>query len=153
VRTAAEGGFKVRIVASVPFVLLVLCLSTHAQQKEQWRRVATFEGTSVDIDTSDVIYGSDFTGRVRLRFTFSKPQPIPGNTGVKFRSVIEATEFMCTQRRYRVSSMQWLDAKGNEVDAAKADPDGIWKNVKEGSVMYKLMTPACELINEKRRNP
>jgi hypothetical protein len=147
---AAAGGFEMTIVA---LVLMLLSFSTHAQEQERWQRVATFEDTTVDLDTTNVVFGPDFTGRVRLRFTFSKPQPIPGNTKVKFRSVIETTEFLCTQRRHRQFAAQWLDDKGNEVDAVKADPDAQWKNVKVGSVMYKLMTPACELISEKRRNP
>jgi hypothetical protein len=142
-----------RIVGSVAFFFVLLCFSTPAQEKEQWQRVATFEDTTVDVDTTTVVFGSQFTGRVRLRFRSSKVQPVPGNTEAKSRVVIESVEFQCVERRYRVFSVEWLDDKGNKVDASEPRPDGEWKPVKAGSVMSKLMAPSCELISERRRNP
>jgi hypothetical protein len=140
-----------RIIGFVS-IFFLLSFSPTAQEKEQWRRVATFEDTTVDLDTSTVIVGSQFTGRVRLRFKSSKSQPIPGNTRTKSKIVIESVEFQCVEGRYRVVGVEWLDEKGNKIDESRPDQDGDWKPVKAGSVRSKLMTPSCELISEKRRN-
>lgn len=136
-------------------ILLLFCLPPHitAQEKDRWQRISTFEDSTVDLDTSNVTFGTDFTGRVSFRISLSKPETVPGRKDVKYKSVIETIECRCPERLYRVFAVKRFDSKGKRVDSEETGPTAEWKSVKHGIVMGKLFTSACELIEEKRRNP
>lgn len=139
-------------IASTLFLLL---LSYAPQEKIKWQRLYTYEDSAVEVDASNIIFSNDFTGRVRFRFVFSKPQPL--GKQLKYSSIIETIEFRCEQRRYRVVDVKRYDKKENPVDSDDPKSSGEWKQewegVKRGSMMDRFLQPGCHAIYEKRRNP
>lgn len=135
------------------FLSFMLLSFTAAQEKDRWQRIYSSDDAAVDLNTSSVIFGADFTGRVQFRISLSKPEPAPGNKSVKYKSVIETMEFRCPDRLYRVVEVKRFDSKGNQVDTVEAKPSVEWNAVKSIGMMSKLFTHACELIYEKKKNP
>ncbi|HEY7546513.1 MAG TPA: surface-adhesin E family protein [Blastocatellia bacterium] len=134
-------------------LLLLPVLQYFPQEEDKWKRLYTYEDSAVDIETSNIIFSSDFTGRVRFRITLSKPQTLGGGADVKYKSVIETMEFKCPERRYRVVAVKRFDGKGNMVQSSEAEPPPEWKTAGLGSMMGKFMEAGCEAIYEKKRNP
>jgi hypothetical protein len=130
----------------------VLPLCINAQEKEQWQHIYTYEKSSVEADAANVVFGSDFTGRVKFRFSFTEPQLVPDGRGIIYRRVIQTMEMRCYDRSYRVVSVERLDRKGRRVDVEEYEARE-WREVKRGSMMERLFKPGCDLIEEKRRNP
>lgn len=131
--------------------LLLLLLSYSPQEKIKWQRLYTYEDSAVDVDSSHIGFGNDFTGRVTFRFVFSKSQQLAGGK-LTYTSVTETIEFKCEQRQYRVVDVKRYDKKENLVDS---DPrrSEEWEDAKAGSMMDKFLQPGCHAIYEKRRNP
>ena len=138
------------ITGSILFLLPPLFYSP--QEKTKWQRLYTYEDSTVEVDASNIIFSTDFTGRVRFRFAFSKLQPLAGKQ-VRYRSVIETIEFKCPQRLYRVVDVKRYDGKGTLVDSDAPTPSADWEDVKARSMMDKFLQPGCHAIYEKRRNP
>jgi hypothetical protein len=138
------------LIASILFLLPLLFYSP--QEKSKWQRLYTYEDSTVEVDASNIIFSTDFTGRVRFRFAFSKLQPLAGKQ-VRYKSVIETIEFKCEQNRYRVVDVQRYDNKGTLVDSDAPTPSAVWEDVKARSMMEKFFQPGCHVIYEKRRNP
>ena len=59
--------------------ILLSLLSYPAQEEDKWRRLYTFDDATVEVSTSNIRFGTDFTGRVRFRLTLSKSGPLLGN--------------------------------------------------------------------------
>ena len=76
-----------------------------------------------------------------------------GKARVKYKSVIETVEFKCPERQYRVIEVKRFDSKGRVVDADQIEPVVAWKEIASGTMMDKLLEPACKIIYEKKRNP
>ncbi|MEW6207872.1 MAG: surface-adhesin E family protein [Acidobacteriota bacterium] len=140
---------KITSVASLLFVLLSLAAS---QEKDRWQRIYSSEDADVDLNISTVILGADYTGRVQFRISLSRPQPAPGKSDAKYKSVIETIEFKCPERLYRIIEVKRFDNKGNPVDTDENKPAEEWSAVK-GGMMNKLLTHGCELIWEKKKKP
>jgi Surface-adhesin protein E len=140
-----------QVTTCILFLLSLLPFTT--QEKDEWQRLYTFEDSTVDVSTSNIWFGTDFTGRIRFLLTLSKPEPVPGETGIKYKSVIETIEFRCSENLYRVVNVKRLDSKGNIIDPNEEQPTPVWKSVKAGSMMDKFYTPGCEVIYKKKRNP
>ena len=138
---------------TICILFLSLALPLTAQERDEWQRLYTFEDSAADVSTTNIWFGTDFTGRIRFRLTLSKPEPVPGKTGTKYKSVIETIEFRCTESLYRVVNVKRFDGKGNIVGSNEAQPTPEWKSVKAGSMMDKFYTPGCEAIYKKKRNP
>jgi hypothetical protein len=139
---------QVMTCAFLSFILLAA-----AQEKDHWQRIYSFDDATVDLNTSSVIFGPDFTGRVQFRISLSKPEPAPGNKGARYKSVIQTIEFRCPERLYRVVEVKRFDGKGNQIDSTETKPAEEWNGVKSGSLMSRLLTHGCELIYEKKKNP
>lgn len=138
--------------AACVFLLFFLLSASQAQEKEKWQHVQILEESIIDLDVSNVTFGTDFTGRVRFRISLDKSHPVPEKRDAKYKSVIETIEYQCYERRYRLFAMQRFDGKGKSVDAGEFKPATEWKAV-HGFVTEKLFTSACKLIEEKKRNP
>ncbi len=123
------------------------------QEKDEWQRLYTLEDSTIDVSNSNIVFGTDFTGRIKFRITLSKPQPISKNATVKYKSVIETIEFKCTERQYRIFDVKRFDSKGNTIDSNETQRSMEWKDIKLGSMMDKFLAPGCETIYKKKRNP
>jgi hypothetical protein len=135
-------------------VLFLLPLTTYTTQEPgEWQRIYTLEDSTVDVSNSNIVFGSDFTGRIRFRITLSKPEPVSKNATVKYKTVIEAIEFKCAERQYRIFDVKRFDSKGNTVDSDETQRSMEWKDIKPRSMMDKFFTPGCATITEKKRNP
>jgi hypothetical protein len=136
-------------------LLLALPASATAQEKgkEKWQRVYTYDDGFIEMDTSKVTFGSAKIGRVRFRTVFSKPEALKGAPGVKYKSRLETIEFKCAEKSYRIYEVTLLNPQGKPVQSYEREVTEEWKAVKFGSMMEKLFAPACNLIEEKRRNP
>jgi len=132
-------------------VLLTLIADASAQEKAEWQRLSTFQHSTLDMNTSDVTFGTDYTGRVMFRISLSKSETVPGDKNIKYKSAIQTMEFRCPERQYRVIEVKRYDSKGKLVDSDKADPATEWKEVKKGSFADDLFSPACKLIADKKR--
>jgi hypothetical protein len=140
----------------IPFAALLLLwfsLYLTAQEKEQWRRVYTMEDAFVDINTAKVTFGERNIGRVRFRWVLAKPEALEEPPGVRYKTRLETIEFKCDERRYRLAETTLLDTKGKLIRTDEQDPLAEWKALKPGGIMEKLFSPACGLIQQKRRKP
>jgi hypothetical protein len=147
----AVREFRMQPTASA-LLLLLLSLSASPQEKEQWQRIYTYNESSVDADAAKVVFGSGFTGRVKFRFLYRKPQILSDGKGIIYKAVIQTMELRCDETAYRVISIERLDNKGRRVDIEE-NGSAEWREAKRGSMMERLIRPGCELIYEKRRNP
>jgi hypothetical protein len=143
---------NMRIAVSIA-LLLWLSIVAVAQEKEQWRRVYTFDDGVVEMNTAKVTYGERSAGRVQFRWMWDKPLKLKETPEVSYKARLEVIEFKRPERRYRIFETTLLDAKGNAVRATEQDPSAEWKATKFGGFMEKLFNPACGLIEEKRRKP
>jgi hypothetical protein len=140
-------------IVACALLLLMLQSYPRAQEKDRWQRLQTFDESAIDIDTSNVVFGTDYTGRVRFRVTLSKPEPLSEDKGVKYKTIIQEVEFRCLERQHRIFKVTRFDNKGNPVGPDEGEPATEWKTVKKGTMMDRLLTSACNLIDEKKRNP
>ena len=135
-------------------ILFLLPLTTYiTQEPDEWQRIYTLEDSTVDVSNSNIVFGTDFTGRIRFRITLSKPEPVSKNATVKYKTVIETIEFNCTERLYRIFDVKRFDSKGNIIDSTETQRSMEWKDIKPRSMMDKFFTPGCEAIYKKKRNP
>ena len=136
--------------------LALLCLLTSdqkAQEKPSWQRLYTYDDSAVELDAANVTFGSAFTGRVRVRFSYEKTQPPTRKGGARYKSVVETMECRCDDRLYRVVRVERFDGKGNCVEIDEADANAEWKPASYMGMRSKMFSPACNLIYEKKRNP
>lgn len=135
-------------------ILFLLPLTTYTpQEPDEWQRIYTLEDSAVDVSNSNIVFGTDFTGRVRFRITLSKPEPVSKTAMVKYKTVIETIEFNCPERLYRIFDVKRFDSKGNIVDSTETERSMEWKEIKPRSMMDKFFAPGCATITEKKRNP
>jgi len=132
------------------FLLLSLALAAGtpaARQKSKWVRVHTYDDAVIEMEEINLSFGN--FGRVRFRTVFKEPRPLHGKPGVKFKTVVEDMEIMCAERKYRLGSAVYLDAKGAPDHAYKARGDEEWDEVRT-HMMMRLLTPACRMIEKKK---
>jgi hypothetical protein len=146
-------------------------------EKPKWQRVYTGEDSIIEIDTSKVTFVEYSTarkvtfnyktGRVAFRTILSKPEAMNEDPAVKYKTRLETIEFQCNETskvelrrypplsigRYRHYETTLQDDKGKVVKTYGRGASEEWKEVKFGSMMAKLAGSACDLIDEKRRNP
>jgi predicted fused transcriptional regulator/phosphomethylpyrimidine kinase len=134
-------------------LFLLPLLPSPAQENEKWQRLYTWETSAVDINTSNIVFGTDFTGRVRIRFTLSKPEMVRAKASIKYKSVIETIEFKCKEKQYRILKVERFDSKEDVVDTEEAQSPTEWKAAKPRTMFPSYFEPACEVIYEKRRKP
>jgi hypothetical protein len=139
---------------TIACLLCLLPLQTYAvQEEDKWQRLYSFDTATVDISTTNIWFGSDFTGRVRFRLMLSKPERVSGNGKATYQVVIETMELRCDQRQYRVVDVKRYDRKGKLVDAGMAQPASAWKAVESGGMMDKYIGPGCDVVYKKKQNP
>jgi hypothetical protein len=130
------------------FVLsLALAGAAAAQPKQKWVRVHTYDDAVIEMEEINLSFGN--FGRVRFRTVFKAPRPLHGKPDVKFKTVVEDMEILCAERKYRLGSAVYLDAKGAPVHSYKARGDEEWEEVRT-HMMLRLLTPACRMIEKKR---
>ncbi len=140
-------------VITCAFLFFMLLSFTPAQEKDRWQTILSTDDATVGMNVSTVIFGTDYTGRVQFRITLSKPAPVAGKEGVRYKTVIETMEFRCPDRLYRVIDVKRFDSKGNQIDSNEAKPSVEWIPVKSSGLMSKMFTQGCELIYKKKSNP
>jgi hypothetical protein len=135
-------------------LLLIVAVFVVAQEKNEWRRIFTYEdGTVLELNTSKVTFGLGKIGRVKLRVVWAKPEKVTGMPGVEYKTRLETVEFKCTQRRFRRDEMILLDTQGKPVYSYTGKMSDEWEELRPKSLMNRVFDPACALIDEKRRKP
>ena len=137
-----------RIIIAILLLLSLLPLAD-AQEKEKWKRVITFDESVVDLNVSQVSFGEGDIARVKFRTTFSKLVPIRG--GGNYKVLVEAMDFRCQERLYRLAEETFFDKKGTVIPMSGTPVSAEWKQVKSQGTMERLLAPACDLIKEKRQ--
>ena len=133
---------------------LMLPVSLAAQGRDEWRRVAKYEDSSyIELNASRVTFGVGEIGRVRVRVVWAKPQGLKGAPGATYKTHLETAEFKCRQRQFRRLELTLLDPTGKPVYSYGGPVAGAWVDVKPKTMPYRILEPACALIEEKRRNP
>ena len=110
-------------------------------------RVHTYDDAVIEMEEINLSFGN--FGRVRFRTVFKEARPLPARPGVRFKAVVEDMEIMCAERKYRLGSAVYLDAKGVPVHSYKARGDEEWEEVRT-HMMMRLLTPACRMIERKK---
>ena len=132
------------------FAVLLSPTSLWAQQLPEWYRVYTFDESTIDMNTSKVLLGGDI-GRVKFRWTFDQPEALRGNPQLKYKSRLEEIEFNCSEKRYRLYEVTYLNAVGKIIGSEEMSPPYKWLLIRSGSVIGDMFGPACELIESKIR--
>ena len=127
----------------LPLFFLFCPITLAAQSSPEWRRVYTFDESTIEMNTSVVNRIDKNVARVRFRWLFAKPQMLDG---LKYQSQLEVMEFNCVQFEYRSYHLTFLDGAGNIVRIK--DSPGKWQGV-SGGMIEKLFVPGCELIKGK----
>lgn len=140
-------------VMFLAFTIFLSSTSLMAQQLPEWYRVYTFDDSIIEMNTSQVTFGSKSIGRVRFRWSFDKPQLLSGEPQTRYKSKLEVLEFHCSDKRFRLYEVILFDAAGKVIRVEVVNPPGEWSSVTSGSMMERLFTPACQLIELKRRPP
>jgi hypothetical protein len=134
------------------FIILLSSTSLTAQQLPTWYRVYTFDESIIEMNTALVTFISKDITRVRFRWTFDQPQALKGEPKVKYKSRLEVIEVNCSEQRYRPYHLTFLDGTGNIVRLEDMNPPGEWRTT-IGSMMERLVGPACELVKQKTSPP
>ena len=131
-------------------LLLTLALAfvtAAAQRKSKWVRVYTYDDAVIEMEEINLSFGN--FGRVRFRTVFNRSRPLPGTPDVKFKTVVEDLEILCSEQQYRLSSTVYLDAKGAPVHVYKTDSDEEWQELRS-LMMQRLLMSACRMIEKKK---
>lgn len=127
-------------------------LSLTAQQLPEWYRVYTFEESVIEMNTSLVTSISKDVTRVRFRWTFNQPEVWSVEPKLTYKSRLEVMELNCSLQLYRPYHFTLFDPRGNIIQTQHSpDEWRDWRTVTSGSMMEKLLAPACELIKKKAR--
>lgn|ERR1035437_817955 len=116
---------------------IVLALSAFGQEKDSssvqgkkddiWARVATFEDNVVEVNTTTISVAPDNIGRVQFRFIYEKPQPLPWDAKVKFKTEVAIVDFNCDKSLWKTYQLNYLDNHGKVIVSQNADPKTDWK--------------------------
>ncbi len=133
---------------------LILPVLLAAQEPDEWRRVAKYEdGSYIELNASRVTFGVGEVGRVRVRVVWGKPQSLKGAADATYKTHLETVEFKCRQKQFRRVELTLLDPAGKPVYSYEGPATGAWVDVKPKTMPYRILEPACALIEEKRGNP
>lgn len=135
-----------RILLLTLFVFLPT--SVAGQKASEWQRAYTFDDSFIDMNTRKVILGGDI-GRVTFRWTFNQPEQLSSNS--KYKSRIEVIEFRCSDKRFRMYEVIFLDSSGKTIHSEIMKSPYEWHALRS-DVMRTIFGTACELI-EARLNP
>jgi hypothetical protein len=140
---------------SLPCILLLLLPAfVSAQERNEWRRIFTYEdGTVLELNTAKVTFGPGEIGRVKFRVVWAQPDNVPGKPGVQFKTRLETIELKCSQRRFRRYDMTLLDLQDKPVYTYTGKTTDEWEEPKAKNVMNRIFEPACALLNEQRHKP
>jgi hypothetical protein len=139
-----------RILIRLLLLLLLTAIIVQPQEKDKWERVYTLEDATIAMNTTRVEFSGGEIAAVQFRWNYSKPQSLDNSSDLKYRTRVETVEFNCARRRYRTAGYTLLDNKGKAILSIKPEQPEEWKFVKGGSMMERLLGPACKLIDEKR---
>ncbi|HVE55382.1 MAG TPA: surface-adhesin E family protein [Pyrinomonadaceae bacterium] len=138
----------------IGFAVILLQTPIFSQTLPEWFRVHTFDDKSiVELNTDYVMFSTDKTGRVRFRWTYVEPQNLGGKEQIKYQSLISEYRFDCQEKRFQIYTNQYLDAQGKLIHSASYDPSNEWRSARSGTIIKKLIEPACKLIDLRKREP
>jgi surface-adhesin protein E len=140
-------------VVFLTFVFLFSSTTLFSQQLPTWYRVYTFDESIVEMNTTLVTLISNDISRVRFRWTLNQPEALKAEPKVTYKSRLEVIEFNCSEGRYRPYHLTLLDTTGKIVRVEEMDPPGEWHTATSGSMMEKLLQPACGLVKNKTNRP
>jgi hypothetical protein len=122
------------LIALLPIVIVLSAFgqeknssSVEGKKDDIWARVATFEDNVVEVNTTTVSVGTDNIGRVQFRFIYDKPQPLPWDSKVKFKTQVAIVDFNCEKSLWKTYQLNYLDNHGKVIDSQNADPKTDWK--------------------------
>lgn len=136
------------------FLIFIFITSATAQNKEEWKRIFTFENSVLEMNTSEVTFVNNDRGRVKFRTVSKDIVSLTDKPDVKYKTRLEVIEFNCEKKRWKSFETFFLDSNDKIVESLKTDAKTEWKELEDKSLMSRrFFYPACQLIEEKRRNP
>ena len=138
------------------FLVLIISFSQiviKSQTLPEWFRVYTFDDSIVELNTNYVMFSNRKTERVRFRWTYTKPQKLDSNSQLRYKSILQEITFDCSNKKYSIYDIQLYDADGKKLPVESKPKTEEWQEVKFGKMIGKLFTPACKLIDLRKREP
>jgi len=141
------------------FLFLVLILvftqtAVRSQTLPEWFRVHTFDDKSIiELNTNYVMFSTDKTGRVKLRWTYTKPQNLSRDSQIQYQSILQETAFDCQNKMYRSYETKWYDAERKLLQTVNPKQSEEWQRISSSGIMGKLFPQACKLIELRKREP
>lgn len=127
----------------VVFVMSVLT-SLAQDDADEWLRVFTEDGSIIDINRLSLVLEHNQVIRAQFRTKFSKPQPIPGKSSIKYQTRLDSIQFSIKDRRYRISESNFLDASGKVALSFSSSGTNGWKPI-AGRAADRLFSAAQQL--------
>lgn len=154
---AVLNEVKMRILASILLLFTSILIAAQdkdkVEQKDEWKRVYTYEDSIIEMNATKVVFVNNNVGRVEFRTVWSKSQKIREKPGIKYKTRLETIELKCAENRYRIYQVKLLDDKGKTVDSYEMDENEEWKTPKSGGIMVRLIDFGCRIVAGKKRNP
>lgn len=136
-----------RILLST-LLLAVAFVSAAAQKSSAWQRAYTFEDSSIEMNTTSVIWGGDI-GRVTFRWVFDQPEELSRGSNLRYKSRLETIEFRCADKFYRMYEVSFLDSSGKTIYSEMMKSPYEWRRLRSDGPMATMFAEACRLINAK----
>ncbi len=127
--------------------------ATKSQPLPEWFRVYTYDDSIIELNTNYVMFSNRKIERVRFRWSFQTPQTLNGKSEFKYLSILQEVQFDCGNKIFRLYAVQWYDAEGKIVASENKKESEELREIQSGSMMEKLFTPACKLIERRKREP
>lgn len=136
------------------FLAVLFQIPVLAQTLPEWLRVHTFDDKSIiELNSDYVMFSSDKTSRVRFRWTYVEPQDLGGKAKIEYQSLISEYRFDCQAKRFQIFSNQFFDTGGELVHSVVFKPTDEWRSARYSKTVAKLIEPACNLIELRKREP
>lgn len=131
--------------------LLVLCLLgpltvVNAQISDNgWLRISTDEDSVTEIDRESLVLGPSYLVSAKYRNVLSAMKPVPGVSGVQYKTRLDTIQFDTQTFSYRISESVFLDGSDKPVwSFANDDLKAGWRRLRSGSAR-KLFSAASQL--------
>lgn len=132
-------------LAFVTVVFVISALTSLAQDNaDQWLRVFTEEDSIIDVNRLSLVLEQNQVISAQFRTKLSKPEPVPGKSGIKYQTRRDSIKFGIRDQRYRVSESNLLDASGKVVLSYSPSGTNGWKPLR-GRTGHRLFNAASQL--------
>lgn len=80
---------------------------------DHWLRVLTEDTFLIDVNRTSLVIESENVISAKFRTRSTASEPLPGNSGLRYKDRIDHIQFSIGDGRYRVASSLFLDSEGN----------------------------------------